>query len=234
MLTEKLIEPTLDQVLEFCARDPIERVFLEDVARRGFGRFVAVEDDGRAARRRSATSARTSSRRARAAARSPRPRLGHRVEDDHRRGARGRRALARGAARACPSRAPTGPGSPSTRSPSRRRRATPACAPATLDDLELLIPVCAAAHEVELGVDPLARDAGGLPLADARADRRRPLVALARGRRRSCFKAEASAWTPTAVQIQQVWVDPSVRGQRLRGARHARPLPAAARDRRRS
>ena len=27
------------------------------------------------------------------------------------------------------------------------------------------------------------------------------------------FKAEASAWTPTAVQIQQVWVDPEARGK---------------------
>ena len=27
------------------------------------------------------------------------------------------------------------------------------------------------------------------------------------------FKAEASAWTPRAVQLQQVWVDPEVRGQ---------------------
>jgi predicted GNAT family acetyltransferase len=26
------------------------------------------------------------------------------------------------------------------------------------------------------------------------------------------FKAEASAWTDRAVQLQQVWVDPSVRG----------------------
>ena len=31
------------------------------------------------------------------------------------------------------------------------------------------------------------------------------------------FKAEASAWTPRAVQLQQVWVDP-----RLRGRGHAR------------
>src|SRR5215472_11164562 len=37
-----VLEPSLDQVLEFCARDPVERVFLEDVARRGFGRFVGV------------------------------------------------------------------------------------------------------------------------------------------------------------------------------------------------
>ena len=42
-----------------------------------------------------------------------------------------------------------------------RSRATPACGAATLDDLERLVPVCAAAHEVELGVDPLARDAEG-------------------------------------------------------------------------
>ena len=30
------------------------------------------------------------------------------------------------------------------------------------------------------------------------------------------FKAEASAWTPSAVQLQQVWVDPQVRGAGLR------------------
>jgi uncharacterized protein len=28
------------------------------------------------------------------------------------------------------------------------------------------------------------------------------------------FKAEASAWTPAAVQLQQVWVDPEVRGRK--------------------
>ena len=37
----KLIEPKRDQILRFCAEDPVERVFLEDVARRGLGRFVA-------------------------------------------------------------------------------------------------------------------------------------------------------------------------------------------------
>src|SRR5919206_2929242 len=37
-----IVEPTQDQVLEFCAREPVERVFLEDVARRALGRFVAV------------------------------------------------------------------------------------------------------------------------------------------------------------------------------------------------
>src|SRR5262249_22146176 len=44
---QTLIEPSHQQVLEFCARDPVERVFLEDVARRGLGRFYAVEhEDG--------------------------------------------------------------------------------------------------------------------------------------------------------------------------------------------
>src|SRR5947199_10263071 len=35
------IEPSLDQILDFCAEDPVERVFLEDVARRRLGRFTA-------------------------------------------------------------------------------------------------------------------------------------------------------------------------------------------------
>ena len=39
-----LVEPTRAQVLAFCAERPVERVFLEDVARRGFGRFSAVEN----------------------------------------------------------------------------------------------------------------------------------------------------------------------------------------------
>ena len=42
----RLVEPGLDRILAFCADDPVERVFLEDVARRGLGRFVGlVEDD---------------------------------------------------------------------------------------------------------------------------------------------------------------------------------------------
>ena len=40
----KLVDPTTEQVLAFCALDPVERVYLEDVARRGHGRFLGVED----------------------------------------------------------------------------------------------------------------------------------------------------------------------------------------------
>ena len=104
-------DPTLDQVLEFCARDPVERVFLEDVARRGFGRFLAVEDDDGALvalchlGANLVPSGHGCGAFADAAA-------GGGVEDDHRRRAGGRRALGARRRRACPSRAPTGPGQP--------------------------------------------------------------------------------------------------------------------------
>src|SRR5436305_11651724 len=39
--------PSLDQILEFCARDPVERVFLEDIARRGLGRFRGIQQRDR-------------------------------------------------------------------------------------------------------------------------------------------------------------------------------------------
>ncbi|MCA1657465.1 MAG: DUF4081 domain-containing protein, partial [Actinobacteria bacterium] len=39
--------PDLGAILGFCDEDPVERVFLEDVARRGLGRFSALEDEGR-------------------------------------------------------------------------------------------------------------------------------------------------------------------------------------------
>src|SRR5437868_12988843 len=42
-----VITPPLAGILQFCAEDPGERVFLEDVARRGLGRFSAVDEDGR-------------------------------------------------------------------------------------------------------------------------------------------------------------------------------------------
>ena len=42
----RVIEPDLAEVLSFCGRDPVERVFLEDVARRGLGRFAATRDGG--------------------------------------------------------------------------------------------------------------------------------------------------------------------------------------------
>ena len=89
--------------------------------------------------------------------------------------------------------------------------------PAELSDLELLLPACAAAHRLEIGVDPMARDPEGF--------RWRTRSQIEDGRSWLwvedgviLFKAEASAWTPEAVQLQQVWVDPDARG-RGHGAR---------------
>ena len=83
---------------------------------------------------------------------------------------------------------------------------------ARLLDLDLLVPACAEAHREEIGVDPLRRDAEGF--------RWRTRQQIEEGRSWLwveegviCFKAEASAWTPGAVQLQQVWVDPEVRGR---------------------
>ena len=39
--------PDLDEVLAYCDEDPIERVFLADVATRGLGRFAALRDGDR-------------------------------------------------------------------------------------------------------------------------------------------------------------------------------------------
>src|SRR5581483_11187031 len=83
---------------------------------------------------------------------------------------------------------------------------------ATPRDLELLVPACAATHLEELGVDPLARDAESFRWRTrTQIEEGRSWLWLEDGVIR--FKAEASAWTPHAVQIQQVWVDPSVRGR---------------------
>jgi GNAT superfamily N-acetyltransferase len=83
---------------------------------------------------------------------------------------------------------------------------------ATVFDLDQLVPVCAAAHAEELGIDPLDRDAEGFRWRTrAQIDEGRSWIWSEHGVIR--FKAEASAWTPKAVQIQQVWVDPEVRRQ---------------------
>ena len=99
---------------------------------------------------------------------------------------------------------------------------------ARLLDLDLLVPACAAAHREEIGVDPLQRDADGFRWRTRQQiEEGRSWLWLEDGVIR--FKAEASAWTPAAVQLQQVWVDPAGAAPRLRPAGAARPLPAAAR-----
>jgi predicted GNAT family acetyltransferase len=93
------------------------------------------------------------------------------------------------------------------------RAATPA-------DFELLLPACAKAHEEEIGDNPLERDAEGFRWRTrSQIDEGRSWLWAEDGK--ILFKAEASAWTPSAVQIQQVWVDPEERrrGYGQRGMR---------------
>jgi len=83
---------------------------------------------------------------------------------------------------------------------------------ATLADLDLLVPACASAHREEIGIDPLRRDPEGFRWRTrAQIEDGRSWIWLEDGVIR--FKAEASAWTPAAVQLQQVWVDPAVRNR---------------------
>ena len=205
----QLVSPTVEQVLEFCARDPVERVFLEDVARRGIGQFSAVRgDDGLAALCHVGANVVPAGEGCGAFA-GPAARGRARMIIGEEQAVSELWSAARG--RMPPPRAdrseqpvfvtdeappPGGTG---------LRAATPS-------DFDLLLPACAAAHEEELGSDPLERDAEGF--------RWRTRNQIDEGRswvwREDdvlLFKAEASAWTPEAVQVQQVWVDPEARGR---------------------
>jgi hypothetical protein len=83
---------------------------------------------------------------------------------------------------------------------------------ATLRDLEQLVPACAAAHREEIGIDPLRRDAEGFRWRTrTQIEESRSWIWIEEGV--IAFKAEASAWTPSAVQLQQVWVDPRLRNR---------------------
>ena len=211
------VQPRLEDVLAFCAEAPIERVFLEDVARRGFGRFSAFAEDGGL---------------------SALCHLGANVVPSGRACERFADAAVAGGARmiigeeaavgqlwdAVRERMPEPrddrPGQPVYVLDEPPESGETGLRAATIDDLELLLPACAAAHREELGLDPLRRDPAGF--------RWRTRAQIEEGRSwlweedgTILFKAEASAWTPTAVQLQQVWVDPRARnrGNAQRGLR---------------
>jgi uncharacterized protein len=202
------VSPTLDQVLAFCADEPVERVFLEDIARRGLGRFSAV-----------------------AGARGRLDALCHLganivpsgegcaafAEASSHSGARmvigEERAVGElwdAARRRLPRPRDDRPGQPvyALREPPEPGES--GIRPARLLDLDLLVPACAAAHQEEIGVDPLQRDPEGFRWRTRQqVEEGRSWLWLEEGVIR--FKAEASAWTPAAVQLQQVWVDPQAR-----------------------
>jgi hypothetical protein len=202
-------EPTRDQVLSFCAGDPVERVFLEDVARRGLGRFLGVEDDGELvalchAGTNLVPSGQGCAAFADAAARA-RARMiigeAHAVTE-----------LWDAAAARLPPPREDRPGQPVYAITEAPQPGETGLRAATRGDLERLLPACAAAHALELGIDPLERDAEAFRWRTAsQIEDGRSWLWLEDGVIR--FKAEASAWTPAVVQVAQVWTDPEARGR---------------------
>jgi uncharacterized protein len=204
-----LLDPTRAQILEFCAEEPVERVFLEDVARRGVGSFVGVGADGRLVALCHIGANLVPSGR------------GCGAFADVAAGARARMLIGEQGAvgelwgalrsRLAPPREDR-PGQPVYVISEAPAAAGTGLRAATIDDLEILVPACAAAHAVELGIDPLRRDADSFRWRTrTQIEEGRSWVWLEEGT--ILFKAEASAWTPSAVQLQQVWTDPEARGR---------------------
>jgi ribosomal protein S18 acetylase RimI-like enzyme len=205
----RAVSPTLDQILGFCAEQPIERVFLEDIARRGLGRFSGLERDDRLVAL---------------------CHVGANVVPSGERCAVFADATVRGQARMiigeegavselweeAKSRMPRPrddrPGQPVYVLEEAPEAGGTGLRRASLADLELLVPACAAAHHEEIGIDPLRRDPDGFRWRTrSQIEEGRSWLWLEDGVIR--FKAEASAWTPAAVQLQQVWVDPESRNR---------------------
>jgi uncharacterized protein len=203
----RTVTPELDEILRFCAREPVERVFLEDIARRGLGRFTGLERDGEL---------------------HALCHVGANVVPSGEGCAAFADVTARGQARmvigeeravdelwaAVRERMPRPrddrPGQPVYALRSPPPPGETALRLATIADVQLLVPACAAAHQEEIGIDPLRRDPEGFRWRTRmQVEEGRSWLWLEDGVIR--FKAEASAWTPSAVQLQQVWVDPSVR-----------------------
>jgi ribosomal protein S18 acetylase RimI-like enzyme len=204
-----IVEPPLEQILEYCAEAPVERVFLEDVARRGLGRFSGIEERGRlvALCHSGANVVPSGTGCGAFAAVAVRARARMLIGEQA-----AVTQLWDAARKRLPAAREDRPGQPVYSMSEPPERGRTGLRPATLGDLDLLVPACALAHEGELGIDPLRRDADGF--------RWRTRAQVEEGRSWLweedgviLFKAEASAWTPQAVQLQQVWTDPEARGK---------------------
>jgi uncharacterized protein len=202
-------DPPLAKVLDFCAGDPVERVFLEDVARRGLGRFLAVEHDQHLSALchvgANVVPSGVDCAVFGAAAATGKPLM---IIGDERAVAE----LWDVARHRMPRPRADRPGQPVFVIEEPPEPGGSGLRSATTRDLDLLVPACARTHFEEIGVDPMRRDPEGF--------RWRTRAQIEEGRSwlwqendTILFKAEASAWTPSAVQIQQVWVDPEVRGR---------------------
>ena len=204
------IEPRLDQIVDFCAGDPVERVFLEDVARRGLGRFSAFAENGRltALCHVGANVVPSGHDCGRFAGVAARGRARMIIGDEHAVG-----ELWADLRERMPAPRDDRPGQPVFVIDEPPEPGNTGLRAATDDDYQLLVPACAAAHEEEIGIDPMARDAEGFRWR-TRAQIEEGRSWIWRDAGTILFKAEASAWTPSAVQLQQVWVDPPVRNRR--------------------
>jgi len=203
------VAPGFDDILAFCEHDPIERVFLEDIARRGLGRFSALERDGALVAlchvgANVVPSGQGCEAFADATARGQaRMIIGeeHAVDE-----------LWDAVRRRMPEPRDDRPGQPVYALEEPPPPGDTGLRLATLDDLDRLVPACAAAHREEIGIDPMRRDPDGFRWRTrAQIEEGRSWLWLEDGV--IAFKAEASAWTPSAVQLQQVWVDPQLRNR---------------------
>jgi ribosomal protein S18 acetylase RimI-like enzyme len=201
--------PDPAKILDFCAEEPVERVFLEDVARRGLGRFASVEEDGRVigichVGANVVPSGRDAARFAElAAAGEPRMLVGEEAAVTE---------LWDALRRWMPAPLDDRPGQPVYVLDEPPPPGESAIRAATLDDLGILIPAAAAAYEEEIGIDAYARDPALFEWRTrSQVEQGRSWIWREEGR--ILFKAEASAWTGRAVQLQQVWVEPELRGR---------------------
>jgi hypothetical protein len=205
----ELREPELEEILAFCAEDPVERVFLEDIARRGLGRFTALAENGRlAALCHSGANLVPSGEGCGAFAGLATGSRARMIIGEE----RAVSALWEASRAEMPAPREDRPGQPVYVLDTPPEAGGTGLRAAVPDDFDLLLPACAAAHCEEIGVDPLERDPEGFRWRTrAQIDEGRSWLWVEE--RTILFKAEASAWTPRAVQLQQVWVDPRARGR---------------------
>jgi RimJ/RimL family protein N-acetyltransferase len=202
-----LVEPKLDEILDFCAADPVERVFLEDVARRGLGHFSALARDGRLSALCHVGANLVPAGDGCGAFAAPALRGRARMIVGEQRAVG---ELWDAARRRMPRPRDDRPGQPVYTLRDPPEPGETGLRAARLFDLDLLVPACAEAHHEEIGVDPLRRDAEGFRWRTRQQiEEGRSWLWVEQGV--ILFKAEASAWTPAAVQLQQVWVDPQAR-----------------------
>jgi ribosomal protein S18 acetylase RimI-like enzyme len=209
MAAARFVSPSLEQILSFCAEEPIERVFLEDIARRGLGRFSALERDGGlvALCHVGANVVPSGEGCAAFADATARGKARMIIGDERAVGELWTDVRAR-----MPRPRDDRPGQPVYVLDEAPEPGETGIRAATRADLELLVPACAAAHREEIGINPLRRDPEGFRWRTReQIDDGRSWIWVEEGA--ICFKAEASAWTPSAVQLQQVWVDPAVRNR---------------------